>query len=174
MWRPRFRHITVISHGDLRKVAGFSLIELLVVVVIILVIGAIAIPSLLSSRRAANDASAVATLRTIHSAQTTFFSGPGRNANYASLSDLGAADLLDDLLGGADTVSKSEYTYTVSRPAAAPYSIYCATALANNFGTSGSRDFLVSNAGVVYATSTEGSMSCTNGVPDTTGGSPIQ
>src|SRR5690606_37952743 len=157
-----------------RTAEGFSLVELLLVVIIVAIIAAISIPSLIASRRAANDAAAIATLRTLHSAQITYFSAGGQNQNYASLSDLGAAALLDDHLGGADTVNKADFTYTVSRPASAPYNVYSATALADDFGTSGSRDFLVSNAGVIYATSTEGSMSCTNGVPDMTGGSPIQ
>ena len=52
--------------------AGFSLIELLIVVAIILIIAAIAIPGLIRSRVAANEASAVATLRTINTAQTTY------------------------------------------------------------------------------------------------------
>ena len=153
---------------------GFSLVELLVVVIIIAVVAAIAIPSLLASRRAANDASAIATLRNIHSAQIAYFSVFGQNASYGSLTDLGGADLLDELIGGADTVSKSQFTFTVSLPSTAPFSVYCATAFANSFGITGSRDYLVSNPGVVYSTSTDGSMSCTDGVPDTTGGSPIQ
>ena len=52
---------------------GFSLIELLIVVAIILIIAAIAIPNLLRSRMAANEASAVGTLRTINTAEVTFF-----------------------------------------------------------------------------------------------------
>ena len=88
------------------KQKGFSLIELLIVVAIILIIAAIAIPNLLRSKMAANEASAVASLRTYNTSivayQTTYGTDPTTN-----LSELGpsttpsstAADLVDNLLG---------------------------------------------------------------------------
>ena len=68
---------------------GFSLVELLVVVIIIAIIAAIAIPNLLASRRAANEASAINSMRSIHSAQVTYFATEGANEVYGSLADLG-------------------------------------------------------------------------------------
>ena len=65
------------------KQAGFSLIELLIVVAVILVIAAIAIPNLLRSRMAANEASAVASVRSINTSQVVYQSTYG--GNYATL-----------------------------------------------------------------------------------------
>ena len=82
------------SHGTAkvrrRPERGFSLIELLIVVAIILIIAAIAIPSLLRAKISANESSAVASLRTITTAETTYASGWG--SGYATaLSNLAAA-----------------------------------------------------------------------------------
>src|SRR3954453_19213341 len=93
---------------------GFSLVELLVVVIIIAIIAAIAIPNLLASRRAANEASAISTLRTIHSAEATYNSLTGGGSGYATLTALtGAPDnLLDQSFVGGSPVTKSGYIFT--------------------------------------------------------------
>jgi type IV pilus assembly protein PilA len=86
---------------------GFSLLELLIVVAIILIIATIAIPSLLRSRQAANEAAAVATLKTINTAQVVYSSTSGA---YGTLSALVADKLLDDGLMSV----KAGYRYTVT------------------------------------------------------------
>src|SRR5213076_718282 len=65
---------------------GFSLLELLIVVAIILIIATIAIPSLLRSRQAAHEAAAVATLRTINTAEVTYLNTG--NGKFAGIADL--------------------------------------------------------------------------------------
>jgi type IV pilus assembly protein PilA len=100
------------------KQKGFSLIELLIVVAIILIIAAIAIPNLLRSKMAANEASAVAALRTYNTAivsySTTYSTDPATDLSQlgpATTPSSTGADLVDSLLGTASP-SKSGYTFT--------------------------------------------------------------
>jgi prepilin-type N-terminal cleavage/methylation domain-containing protein len=67
---------------------GFSLIELLIVVAVVSVLAAIAIPNLLASKRAANESSAIASLRTLHGAQMTYAASAG-NLQFAGSTNAG-------------------------------------------------------------------------------------
>ena len=104
---------------------GFSLLELLIVVAIILIIATIAIPSLLRSRQAANESAAVATVRTITTAEVTYLSSSG--GNYGTTTQLMAAGLLDSGFAGI----KGGYNYSITTTGL-DYTIFADPASTNN------------------------------------------
>ena len=79
----------------MRTSRGFSLLELLIVVAIILIIATIAIPSLLKSRQSANESAAVSNLRLMNTAEVTYSSSSNTAGSYGGISDLVSAGLLD-------------------------------------------------------------------------------
>jgi prepilin-type N-terminal cleavage/methylation domain-containing protein len=117
----------------MRKQKGFSLIELLIVVAIILIIAAIAIPNLLRARIAANETSAVASIRTINTAMVSYNSAyptVGFAANLTALTSNGCAPpdstqacLIDTQLASG---TKSGYAFVAASSGSSPASNYAA------------------------------------------------
>jgi type IV pilus assembly protein PilA len=127
---------------------GFSLIELLIVVAIIGIIAAIAIPNLIASRKAANESAAISSLRTVGSAQQMYRQMLGGNVNFAAdLVALGptGAKLIDDALGSSATPTKSGYAFTMAGAGAT------FTANADPSSNGGTRHFFTDESGVIRA-----------------------
>ncbi len=135
----------------MRKNKGFSLIELLIVVAIILIIAAIAIPNLLRSRMAANEASAVGTLRSLVSAESTY---QLQNSTIGYSADL---PTLGNLLGSIPTdCKKNGYTCTYSAGNQTPVATYTIVNNADVPDTTGTRSFFVDQVGAIHAKSGNG------------------
>jgi prepilin-type N-terminal cleavage/methylation domain-containing protein len=116
------------AEDNVRNKKGFSLLELLIVVAIILIIATIAIPSLLRSRQAANESAAVATLRTLNTAEVTYAAAGG--GLYGTMAQLVSTGLADSSLQNM----KSGYNFTISLSGnLLDYTVF-ATAAASNSG----------------------------------------
>jgi len=155
-----------------KKQKGFTLIELLIVVAIILIIAAIAIPNLLRARMAANEASAVGSMRTINTSQAMYFSTyqVGYAPSFPALGPVAAgstpsckaAGLVDAILGAVSPTQKSGYSFVYGPGTVAatlPVGSTCAAGWADGYtvlatplsiGTTGQRTFCTDSSGVIY------------------------
>ena len=140
---------------------GFTLIELMIVVAIIAIIAAIAIPSLLQSKMAANEASAISSLRTYSSAQELYKTRTGDYGDYDDLNDGAAKKYIDPALAKADPNHASHQDksgYNVDCSVNGTNTDWCVIATPGVWAKDGERNFKISSDGVIYYNPTSGDV----------------
>jgi type IV pilus assembly protein PilA len=131
---------------------GFTLIELLLVVTIISIVAALAIPSIVQARKQAHEGSAIGSMRQILTAETMFRESDMEhdgNIDYGMLSELNNTQLLDSVLGSG---TKAGYAFSVTYSFSSSDFLWFGTANPILAGQTGDRYFAINNSGTMFYT----------------------
>ena len=160
------------KEGVLNTSGGFTLVEIMIVVAIIALLAAIAIPNLLRARHNANEAAAIGASRTISTAEESFRAAqtPPTYGTCAQLT--GAAPPYLNMTCAGAVITRQGYTLTFAGTDA---NTFCITAVPVTAGTTGTRRFAVDGAGVVRGTSGGVDPVCSGATPWTASlGAPVE
>lgn len=134
------------------KKRGFTLIELMIVIAIIAIIAAIAIPNLIEARKHGNEAAAIGALKTTNSAETLFREGDKEQngtLDYGNIAQLSATTLIDGVLG---STKKQGYVFNIEPASGTSEFLWFANANPAAPTSTGDRYFCTNHSGVIYYT----------------------
>jgi prepilin-type N-terminal cleavage/methylation domain-containing protein len=142
---------------------GFTLIELLIVIAVIAILAAIAIPNLLSSRQSANETAAIGAMKALNSAEAQYRT---RNRAYGTIANLASSNLVDPALAAATSSSNPRNGYTFNLTVTNASTSYYATATPTT--SAGTQQFYTDESGVIFSAAT----SATTPTTDSSGTAP--
>ena len=137
---------------------GFTFVDLFILLAIIAIVAAFAIPNLMKSRMSANETAAVGALRALMSAEATYIN---RHGVYGDLSSLGSENLIDSSL----TSGKKSGYYFGEIDTEAHYS-YCFGGIPQEDGKSGAKEYVVTQQGTIYEATLTSAMTTSNATTD--------
>lgn len=155
--------------------SGFSLIELLIVVTVLAIVAVIAAPNILASRRAANEGSAISSLRTIAGAQHTYMTSVGAG-EYGTINDLVNSSTLDQTFTGGGPKSGFNFVMNVILRSSTTYAAYDCNAnpvTATGPMATSSRRYYINETGTIYQAPAAGTITGNPATRVVTGGTPL-